>query len=281
MEMLTRPRTALNAALACLGGLVVTGILAELVPAAHVRDSASLQGFASLRDSKLSLVLERIAHIADGGPYTLLGVAIVLAALARERRRLAIVVGVVLVLAPATSELLKQVLATPRSTNVIDAAHVAAASWPSGHATASMTLALCTVLVAPRHLRPLVTVIGGLFTLAVCYAVLVWVWHFPSDVIGGLFVAATYALLGVAFLRRWPDPIHREAEARPRPPSGLWPAVALGVAAAAVGLALAVQRRGAIAEHISGQLSFVAGAVTIAGLVGGLAVLLAFTARSS
>lgn len=277
--MLERPRTAINAALICLAGLIATGILAVLVPAVHVRDTASLRGFASLRDTKLSLVLERIAHTADGGPYTLLAVALVLAALVRRRRRVAAVVAVVLVAAPATSEILKHVIASPRNTTVIDASRVFEASWPSGHATASMTLALCAILVAPPRLRPLAAVAGALFTLSVCYAVLVWVWHFPSDVIGGLLVAAIYGLGAVAFLRRWPDPLHL---GEPAPlPGDLRPAIALGGVAAAIGLALAFQRRGALYEHIDGKPSFVLAAVAIAVLAVGLAALFARVTRSN
>src|SRR4051812_37758724 len=81
MGMFARPRTAVYAALVCLAGLIVTGVVAELVPAAHVRDSASLQGFAALRDTTFSHSLERIAHLADGTPYTLFAAALVLVAL--------------------------------------------------------------------------------------------------------------------------------------------------------------------------------------------------------
>src|SRR5205823_3282886 len=129
---------------------------------------------------------------------------LVVVGLIRRRRRLALIVPVVLIAAPATSEVLKHLLATPRGSLISDGHGVAAASWPSGHATAAMTLALCAVLVAPPRLRPLAAAAGGLFTIIVSYALLVFVWHFPSDVIGGLLVAATYTLLAVAVLRRWP-----------------------------------------------------------------------------
>ena len=271
----------MQGAFACLAGLVVTGVLAELVPAAHVRDTASLQGFATLRDTWLSHVLERVAHLADGGPYTLVAAAIVLTALARNRRRLAGVVAVVLVVAPMTSEVLKHVLATPRSTAVVGADGIAAASWPSGHATASMTLALCAVLVAPAALRPAVAVIGALFTMAVSYAVLVWVWHFPSDVVGGILVAASFVLLAVAVLRRWPDPVHRaEPVAPPLGAGRFWIVAALGFAAVVGGVAVAVQRHRALAEHFAGHSSFVAAALTIAVLAAGLAAIVARSVRS-
>src|SRR5437764_3057436 len=47
---------------------------------------------------------------------------------------------------------------------------------------------------------PAVAVLGALFAAAVAYAILIIAWHFPSDVLGGFFVAATWVLLAVAAL---------------------------------------------------------------------------------
>jgi membrane-associated phospholipid phosphatase len=141
-----------------------------------------------------------------------------------------------------------------------------------------MTLALCAVMVAPRRLRPLVATAGGLFALAVAYAVLVFVHHFPSDVVGGFFVAAIFTLLAVALLRRWPDPVHETAEAEREPPS-LWPAVALAATSVIAGLALAFQHPSALATHLAGHPSFVIAAAAIAALAGVLAAVLARSAR--
>src|SRR5204863_3674731 len=102
--------------------------------------------------------------------------------------------------APGTTELLKPLLAHPRTAEWLGDSQVAAASWPSGHATAAMTVALCAVLVAPAALRPLAAVAGSLFALAVSFSILVQHWHFPSDVVGGYLVAATWGLLAVAAL---------------------------------------------------------------------------------
>ena len=63
------------------------------------------------------------------------------------------------------------------------------ASWPSGHATAAMSFALCAVLAAPARLRPLVAAVGAAFAVAVCYSFLALAWHYPSDVLGGFLVA--------------------------------------------------------------------------------------------
>ncbi len=79
---------------------------------------------------------------------------LVAVALARERPRVALAVVLVMALAPLSSETLKPLLAHPHVQ--IGTLHIDAASWPSGHSTAALALALCAVLVAPARLRPLV-----------------------------------------------------------------------------------------------------------------------------
>jgi membrane-associated phospholipid phosphatase len=78
---------------------------------------------------------------------------------------------------------------------------VKAASWPSGHATAAMALALCAVLVAPRRLRPTVAALGAMFVAGVGLSLLILAWHLPSDVLGGYLVGMLWVALAVAGLR--------------------------------------------------------------------------------
>ncbi|HVW18526.1 MAG TPA: phosphatase PAP2 family protein, partial [Solirubrobacteraceae bacterium] len=215
--MLERPRSAALAALACLVGLALTGLIAYLVPLAHAHDSASLDGFTSLGNARRDVVLDRIAHMADPAPYGLLAAAVVATALARARWRLAAVLAVVLVGAPTTTEVLKHGLAHPRVAEWLGAAQIGAASWPSGHATASMAIALCGVLAVPAVLRPLAGVAGGLFALGVSFSILVLHWHFPSDIVGGFLCAATWTLAGVAVLRARPSPASARGPAPARP----------------------------------------------------------------
>ena len=98
-----------------------------------------------------------------------------------------------------TTQLLKPLLAEPRSVLPGDIA-VGAISWPSGHATAAMSLALCSVLAAPARLRPAVAALGAVFAVAVSYSFLTLGWHYPSDVFGGYLVATAWTLLGIAAL---------------------------------------------------------------------------------
>jgi membrane-associated phospholipid phosphatase len=151
-------------------------------------------------------------HLVDPGQFILWGVALVAVAIARERPRVAVAVAAVMGLAPLTSETLKPLLAHPHIE--VGLISIAPASWPSGHSTAALALALSATLVAPRHLRPLVASIGALFTVAVGCSLLILAWHMPSDVIGGYLVAAFWTALAVAALRaadrRWP-PRHAAA----------------------------------------------------------------------
>lgn len=278
--MLARPRTALLGALVCLIGLIACGVLAELVPVTRLRDSASLHGFTGLQGPQLSLVLNRVAHLADPDSYLLLGGGLELVALARRRWRLAVALPVVLLFAPLTTEVLKQLTASPRATPWSDMRRIAEASWPSGHSTAAMTLALWGVLVAPARLRPVVAAVGGLFAITVGYAVLVLAWHFPSDVIGGYLVAAMWTLLAIAALRRWPQPAEARQARRPEAQPAAWPALAVALGAGAVALAGLSGRPRALAGYAGAHPSFAIAAVVIALLGAGLAGALVRVARS-
>jgi membrane-associated phospholipid phosphatase len=276
--MLRRPRTALLGALACLAGLALTGLLAHTVPGAHVRDSASLNGFALLDRPWLDPILSRIAHLADPDVYAVLAAALVLAALAQRRRQVAGAVAVVVVAAPATTELLKPLVAHPRTAEWLGNSQIGAASWPSGHATASMTVAVCAVLVAPAVLRPLAAVAGSLFALAVSFSILIQQWHFPSDVVGGYFVAAGWGLLAVAVLRRWPAP-----GPPARPPVDRWasarPAMVLLALVGIVAAAVVLERPRALAHYLADRPSFAVAAASIVALAGVLAGALAYSSR--
>ena len=99
------------------------------------------------------------------------------------------------------------------------------------------------ILIAPRALRPLVAIAGGLFTLAVSISLLILGWHFPSDVVGGQLLATTWALVALAALRiaeaRWPARGSMRRAALDSVPSSRC-GVALGLAAAASAALVAV-----------------------------------------
>lgn len=118
-------------------------------------------------------------------------------ALAATRRRVDIAVAAAVLLGGAnvTTLLLKPELA-PRTM-----AGIVTRSYPSGHATAAMSIALATLLAAPTTTRLLSAVVGAGYAAAVGIATLVTGAHFPSDVAGGFCVATVWFAFAVLLLR--------------------------------------------------------------------------------
>jgi membrane-associated phospholipid phosphatase len=281
-----RPKTALLAALAGAIGLAATGAVALLSPYAQAHDSATLRGFTALSHTSAAPLANTVGHLVDPFGYVLVGIVFVAVALLRGRPRLALVVPLIMTLAVASAELLKPLVDATRSGDWLTASwKVTAGSWPSGHATAAMTVALCGVLVAPRAWRALTAVLGTALTVGVSYSVLLLHWHFPSDVLGGLLLAATSVALGVALLwwadARWPAHAGRRALSRRFSAGARHPVAPAAIAA--VGLAGAIALfidRGQVAGAAEvAPASFTAAAVAIAAIAGAFAATLAFALR--
>jgi membrane-associated phospholipid phosphatase len=252
----TRRHLPLLAALACLVGLVVTGVLALAVPGAHVRDAAMLHGFVGLDRPSVHRAVWYVAHLCDTLPYACAGLLCIALALARRRGWRALAVTCLLAVTGATTQLLKHALAQPRLEHWLPE-QVATNSWPSGHSTAAMTLALCAILVAPPALRASTAMLGGAFAVGVGYAVLVLGWHYPSDVLGGFLVAGLWTSLAVAVLHRVEAP---EPARRP-----LWePLAGLAAGAGVVAAVVLGVRADTVALYTSERPTFAAGALTIA-----------------
>jgi membrane-associated phospholipid phosphatase len=193
-------------AVACVLALALVWVVAELVPAVHLKDAVALRDFTLLSRPRVDTVASFLIHLLEPPTFIIWGVALVAVALARGRSRIALAVVAVMGLAPLTAEILKPLLAHPHVR--IGALQVGSASWPSGHSTAALALVLSAVLVAPARLRLLVATVGGVFAVAVGISLLILAWHMPSDVLGGYLVATLWMALAVAALRaaerRWP-----------------------------------------------------------------------------
>jgi membrane-associated phospholipid phosphatase len=135
---------------------------------------------------------------------------------------LALAASIAVVGANVSTQALKVWTAEPRPVDSPAGAHVAAQSWPSGHATAAAALALCLVVVAPSRLRLPAAIVAGAFALGVACSVLVLGWHLPSDAMGGFCVAAAWTLAAVALAGAAAPQTEGEAEspAAWRPGSG-------------------------------------------------------------
>ncbi len=172
----------------CVVAMALTWTLAALVPAVHWRDAIVLNDFTKLGRPRVDTLASDLLHLLDPLLYTVWALLLVAVALLRGRLRVALAIAVVLPAAPGIAELLKPLLAHPHDS--VGWQWVSAASWPSGHATAAMTLVLCALLVTPHGLRPLVAALGCAFAVAVGCSLLILAWHMPSDVLGGYLLAA-------------------------------------------------------------------------------------------
>jgi membrane-associated phospholipid phosphatase len=63
-------------------------------------------------------------------------------------------------------------------------------TYPSGTVTAVAALAAALFLISPGLLRPIATLAGCIAVGGVGIAVLVLRWHYPTDVVGGVWVGA-------------------------------------------------------------------------------------------
>jgi hypothetical protein len=149
-----------------------------------------------------------------------------------------------------------------------------------------MTVALGAVLVAPRVLRPLAALLGTGLAVGVSYSILVLGWHFPSDVLGGFLVAGGAMSLALAGLwwaeARWPERSVRGALGRvttTSPATGLLAPAALLAATFGAALSVLAVRGRLVETYGAAHLSFVAGALAIAGLAAMLATAMAVALR--
>jgi membrane-associated phospholipid phosphatase len=202
------PAAALGVATLLALALALVWALASFVPAVHLKDAVALHDMTLLNRPHVEAIGNFLLHLLDPALFLLWGGALVAAALAQGRARVALAVVAVMGLAPLTAEMLKPIMATAHAS--VGGTHIGAASWPSGHATAATALVLSAVLVAPARLRPLVAGIGAAFAAIVGVFLLILAWHMPSDVIGGYLLASLWMALALAVVRgadrRWPPP---------------------------------------------------------------------------
>lgn len=234
----------------------------------HV-DASIFVGFGGLRGRPhVGRLANLIAGLCDPGPYVLLAAIPIAIAMVRGRALLAGTIAAILAGANLSTHILKPLLAAPRPQG-LPARAVGLASWPSGHATASMTFALCLVLAVSGRWRPYAAAFGAAFAVAVSYSFLTLGWHYPSDALAGFLMASLWALLGISALSRLDVKLTgartgRASQlvlARALTPS----AVGLTGVLTAVGLVM-VMRPGPVLAYAGLHPSFVVGAVALGAL---------------
>jgi membrane-associated phospholipid phosphatase len=261
-----RASIALAGAAAAFGLLLLTWIAAFHVHLLVSADQATFIGFLGLSRPRVDGIANFVAHICNPQPYEYLAVVPPLIALLRRRFNVAVAASALLIGANVTTQLLKPLLAQPRADWLLGGwTKVAAASWPSGHATAAMALALAFVLVVPARWRPAAAAVGAVFAAAVSYSFLTLGWHYPSDVFGGYLVAGTWTLLAVAALYatdKAGTPVTRRLSLHHALAP---PAVAL-LGATGLVLLVALGRPHAVIAYAGSHHAFLLGAAAIAAL---------------
>src|SRR5579871_339221 len=276
-----RTKTALGGAGLGAALLVLTWVLALHVGPFERADQAILKGFLDLSSrQRINHLAQFIADLCNPSPYVYLAAVPLIAAVVRRRGRVFLAIAAILLGANVTTQLLKPLLAQPRAHSLFAGpAPVNPGSWPSGHATAAMALALCCVLAAPARWRPLAASVGAAFAVAVSYSFLTLGWHYPSDVFGGFLVAGTWTMLAVAGVYaadlRWPRGARPEPGRRLSIAQALAPQAALAAGTVALGGLLALARPHQVVSYARGHEAFVVGAAAIGVLA--LAVASAIT----
>jgi membrane-associated phospholipid phosphatase len=163
-------------------------------------DDGAFEGRNAVRP-RATHATDRLLGSITRSSLVLLGGGLVLIALVRLRWRTAVCVAIAMTGAIVTSEVLKHdVLTRPAYRGIQGLSNN---SFPSGHATIAMSLALGLVMVAPRSLRLAGAIVGALFAMAVGTGVLASGWHRPSDSLGAFLVTFTWFCVMTAVLVGW------------------------------------------------------------------------------
>jgi membrane-associated phospholipid phosphatase len=273
------PLPALFGCAACVVGVVALMLVAYYDAGAQHLDATALYGFTTLDTGLVHGAVWGFVLIGGVFPLALGLVGLYYLAGRWGRRREAIAATVVVVAANVTTEVLKLALAHPRIQPILSPHQVNAASFPSGHATSAMSMAVAALLVVPPRWRAVTATAGAALVFAVSFSVLVLKWHFPSDVLGGLLVATGYGFAAVAALRYLEARPEERTMARmiPRPTSGTTlEAIAAAAALGAAAFFLLYAEK--IIDYAGTYTTTVLTALAISSLAVALLALFSFTA---
>jgi membrane-associated phospholipid phosphatase len=273
-----RPRTAALGASVCVALLAVVWFAAFHIGFFGHADESIYVQFGDLHGhGRIEWAAHHIVSLINVDHYAIWVAALIVITLLRRRPRSAFAAGVIILGANASTELLKHALAAPRFGWL-----VGPVSWPSGHSTAAMALALAAVLCAPARWRPVVAALGAVLAVAVGYSVVATGMHYPSDVLGGFLMATAWGLATVAALRRaeqWrPSSIALAGERASVGATLGAPGVVLG-AAVVLGATALLTRPHQVASYIRLHEAFAVGALGIAALGFALATSMLLSVR--
>jgi membrane-associated phospholipid phosphatase len=196
-----RVKRPIAASFGCLLALALVASLAFGSDSLQHLDARALRWLAKVREEGLGDVATVIAHLGDPLPQLLLLAGAGLLALRLYGRERAFAVLALVAGANLTTQVLKLALAQPRLQPILGYYQVGDSAFPSGHTTAAAAMTCAFVLAVPARLRVLAGVLGAVLTIAVGASVVILHHHYPSDVLGGLLVAAAWFFATVAALR--------------------------------------------------------------------------------
>lgn len=269
------------AALLCALASAALVCLVYLVPSAQRLDATALHGFNTLEGG-----LERPTWVLAflSAPLAIVPGLPLLYVIGRRwgRRREALVGIAVVIVSAVTAEAMKILISGERFQPILGPHQVKAGSFPSGTVAVVMAFAVAALIVVPVRFRLRTAAAGALAVATVAISVMVNVWHFPSDVLGGILVPTGYGFLGIAVLRylrrpRAERPVRVAARRPARRPS--WGRVeivaAVALATVAVFFLVAGERAAHYADHYT---TTVIAALTIAGAAAALLTLFGLAA---
>jgi hypothetical protein len=161
-------------------------------------DATALSGRSTLAPRAVPAA-SRLLGTIDKSSLVLVGGSIVLVALLRRRPLLALGAAVLIGGAIMTTEILKKLVLPRPDLGIVDPLG-RLATFPSGHTTVAMSLAMAAMIVAPSRYRAGVGLLGALYTIGVGVGVVATANHRPSDAIGAVLVVTAWAALVAAAL---------------------------------------------------------------------------------
>jgi membrane-associated phospholipid phosphatase len=173
----------------------------------HFQEASTLHRLANL-----------LVHLGDLGPLLVMMAAVAALGFYFGRRREVVAATAVIVGANILTQVLKIAFEHTRQATSGDGSHSywtqllpSSDAFPSGHTTAAAAVAVALLLVVPARHAIGAALIGLLLVGAVGGSVVASGWHYPSDALGAVLVAAACGFLALAALR---------APARPDRPRG-------------------------------------------------------------
>jgi membrane-associated phospholipid phosphatase len=189
--------------LACFAAVCALLLVALYVVAVRTHwgqtvDDAALDG-RTTRANVLAAT-DRVLNTISIASLALGSVAIMLVAFARRRPHLAIAAATVILGANVTTQVMKKVLldrpdlvGRPDPLGLLN-------SFPSGHSTVAMALAVGLVVVVPAAARPWAAFGGLVYATLVGAGTVTAGWHRPSDVAAAYLVVMVWAGVCLALL---------------------------------------------------------------------------------